>query len=105
MRVFRPKRFIFSVSRWKKPIFWSSTAWMNFRQVRSTAGATARRAISRRPVIRLSAKTGSGFGDLELMLEQAGDFGRRVLNLDYDQYAAGEAALGWLNGTILVKAK
>jgi Ni2+-binding GTPase involved in maturation of urease and hydrogenase len=58
-----------------------------------------------RPVIRMSAKTGSGFTDLERTLDQSGDFGRRVLKLDYDQYVAGEAALGWLNGTVMVKGK
>lgn len=50
-----------------------------------------------RPVIRCSAKTGEGFDELTDMLEQRGDFGQRVMEVDYDVYAEGEAELGWLN--------
>lgn len=51
-----------------------------------------------RPVIRCSARTGEGFQALVEMLEQRGQFGRRVMDVDYDVYAEGEAELGWLNG-------
>jgi hypothetical protein len=40
--------------------------------------------------------------DLEELLDQEGSFGRRILDLDYDVYAAGEAELGWLNSSIQV---
>src|SRR5262249_34155866 len=49
------------------------------------------------PVIRLSAKTGQGFNGLTELLDQQGNFGRRILDIDYDTYAEGEAELGWLN--------
>jgi hypothetical protein len=52
------------------------------------------------PLLRMSAKTGAGFDALLEMLDQQGDFGRRVLDLDYDIYAEGEAELGWLNSSL-----
>ncbi|QDT48765.1 GTP-binding protein [Symmachiella dynata] len=52
------------------------------------------------PLLRLSAKTGDGFEGLVQFLEQDGDFGRRVLDIDYDIYADGEAELGWLNSSL-----
>src|SRR5205085_5906845 len=51
---------------------------------------------------RVSAKTGEGFPALTELLDQQGDFGRRILDIDYDTYAEGEAELGWLNGTARV---
>lgn len=56
------------------------------------------------PILRVSAKTGDGFDALEEFLAQAGDFGRRVLDIDYDVYAEGEAELGWLNSSVHVTA-
>lgn len=56
------------------------------------------------PVLRLSAKTGAGFDGLTELLEQTGDFGRRILDIDYDTYADGEAELGWLNSSVHVQA-
>jgi Ni2+-binding GTPase involved in maturation of urease and hydrogenase len=56
------------------------------------------------PVLRISAKTGEGFDGLVEFLDQEGDFGRRILDLDYDLYAAGEAELGWLNGSLTASA-
>jgi len=52
------------------------------------------------PVLRISAKTGQGLDALEELLDQDGNFGRRILDLDYDIYAAGEAELGWLNSSL-----
>jgi G3E family GTPase len=57
------------------------------------------------PVLRMSAKSGQGLPALLEFLEQRGDFGSRVLDLDYEQYAAGEADLGWLNGAFLIRGK
>jgi Ni2+-binding GTPase involved in maturation of urease and hydrogenase len=51
------------------------------------------------PIIRASATTGSGFDALTALLDQTGAFGRKVLDIDYDTYAEGEAELGWLNAT------
>lgn len=51
------------------------------------------------PVLRASAATGGGFDALAALLDQKGAFGRKILNIDYDTYAEGEAELGWLNAT------
>lgn len=52
------------------------------------------------PQLRISAKTGEGFDALFQFLDQRGNFGRRILQLDYDTYAEGEAELGWLNARV-----
>ncbi len=57
------------------------------------------------PILRLSAKTGEGFEGLTHLLEQQGDFGRKILDIDYDTYAEGEAELGWLNSSLRVAAE
>jgi Ni2+-binding GTPase involved in maturation of urease and hydrogenase len=57
-----------------------------------------------RPLLRVSAKTGAGFDLLQELIDQEGDFGRRILDIDYDVYAAGEAELGWLNASVRVTA-
>src|SRR5207248_3723907 len=36
------------------------------------------------PVLRVSAKTGQGFDGVFALLDQEGDFGRKILNIDYD---------------------
>lgn len=56
------------------------------------------------PVLRISAREGTGIDALVQLLDQQGDFGRRVLELDYDIYAEGEAELGWLNASLEVQA-
>jgi Ni2+-binding GTPase involved in maturation of urease and hydrogenase len=57
-----------------------------------------------RPILKVSARTGAGCDALLALLDQEGDFGRRVLDIDYDIYADGEAELGWLNSSIRVTA-
>src|SRR5262249_16758237 len=56
------------------------------------------------PVLRLSAKTGQGFQALTELLDQQGSFGRKILNIDYDTYAEGEAEMGWLNSSVHLSA-
>jgi len=56
------------------------------------------------PLLRVSAKTGAGFDAVYELLAQQGDFGRKVLDIDYDTYAEGEAELGWLNSSLRVTA-
>src|SRR5262249_9389359 len=56
------------------------------------------------PVLRVSARTGQGFDGLTELLEQQGNFGRKILDIDYDVYAEGEAEMGWLNSSIHVAA-
>ena len=57
-----------------------------------------------RPIVRISARTGAGFDQLCDFLDQRGAFGQRVMELDYDVYAEGEAELGWLNSQVVVDA-
>lgn len=57
------------------------------------------------PVLRMSARTGAGFDALTELLDQRGDFGRKVLDIDYDTYAEGEAELGWLNSSMTIQAE
>jgi Ni2+-binding GTPase involved in maturation of urease and hydrogenase len=54
------------------------------------------------PVLAVSARTGLKFDGLIRFLEQSGPFGRKILNINYDTYAEGEAELGWLNATARV---
>jgi G3E family GTPase len=56
------------------------------------------------PVLKMSAKTGQGFEGLTQLLDQHGNFGRKILDIDYDVYAEGEAELGWLNSSMAVSA-
>ena len=56
------------------------------------------------PVLRVSAKTGQGFDGVHELLNQQGAFGRKILDIDYDIYAEGEAELGWLNSSIRISA-
>ena len=49
------------------------------------------------PIVRMSAKTGEGFEAFCGFLDQQGNFGQRLMEVDYDVYAEGEAELGWLN--------
>ncbi len=56
------------------------------------------------PCVQMSATTGQGFEDLCAYLEKEGLFGTRVMDVDYDVYAAGEAELGWLNSQATVQS-
>lgn len=52
------------------------------------------------PVLTVSATTGQGFDDFAALLDRTGPFGRKILDIDYDVYAEGEAELGWLNASV-----
>jgi Ni2+-binding GTPase involved in maturation of urease and hydrogenase len=56
------------------------------------------------PVLRMSAKTGTGLEALVEFIDQRGRFGQRLMDIDYDTYAIGEAELGWLNSSLKVSA-
>lgn len=51
------------------------------------------------PVVAVSPKTGVGVERVMELIDQGPQAGRRVLEIDYDRYAAGEAELGWVNMT------
>jgi hypothetical protein len=52
------------------------------------------------PVIAVSPKTGKGVDEALGYIESPMIAGRRLLEIDYDIYAAGEAELGWVNLTV-----
>lgn len=58
----------------------------------------------RTPRLAISAKTGAGLDGYFEFLDQVGVFGQRVLDIDYDIYAEGEAELGWLNSSVQISA-
>ncbi len=56
-------------------------------------------------LLKVSARDGTGFEALTELLDQVGGFGRRILDIDYDIYAEGEAELGWLNSSVHLESK
>ena len=67
--------------------------------------ATLKREFAQAPVLTVSARQGDG---IEAWLDRvlAGDAaGRTIAAVDYDEYADGEAALGWLNAEYRLAAK
>ncbi len=48
----------------------------------------------------ISARTGEGVAQWLGAVESASEAGSHLVEVDYDRYAAGEAALGWFNGTM-----
>ncbi|MFM7846552.1 MAG: GTP-binding protein [Planctomycetota bacterium] len=57
-----------------------------------------------RPVVKMSAKTGAGLEQLCEFLSRTGESSRRLMEVDYDVYAAGEAELGWLNSQVTLQS-
>lgn len=56
-------------------------------------------------VLTMSALGGKGVAEWLAALNEAGPAGRRVVEVDYDTYADGEAVLGWLNATVQLSAE
>ncbi len=56
------------------------------------------------PITAVSASTGEGLDAWLNYVQQPRPAGERKLEIDYGQYADGEAALGWLNATVRVQA-
>lgn len=56
------------------------------------------------PVVRMSAATGRGVAGWLARVLDGAEAGRRLAAVDYDVYAAGEAALGWLNAAVELQA-
>ena len=62
--------------------------------------ATLKREFTQAPVLKISALQGMGVDSwLDHVLKMNGA-GRTITEVDYDEYAEGEAALGWLNADI-----
>jgi hypothetical protein len=63
------------------------------------------REFPRTPRMAISALRGDGVGAwLDWVLEDR-PAGRTIAEVDYDQYAAGEAALGWLNAAVRLEGE
>jgi G3E family GTPase len=56
------------------------------------------------PVITLSARTGWGFDLWLALISEGKTAGERIVEVDYDVYAEGEAGLGWLNAHVKLEA-
>lgn len=69
------------------------------------AGLTARlkSIVGDTPVIAISPKTGDGIDEVLGYIESPMIAGRRLLEIDYDTYADGEAELGWVNLTAMLE--
>lgn len=61
-------------------------------------------AFPKSQVMTVSAVTGQGIDQWLSEVTTRTDAGKRLLNIDYDRYAHGEALLGWLNGTVMLHA-
>lgn len=58
-----------------------------------------------REILKLSAKTGEKIDELIQHLERRSRPRVKMMEVDYDIYAEGEAELGWLNATVAVTAE
>ncbi|MFZ5831873.1 MAG: GTP-binding protein, partial [Planctomycetota bacterium] len=71
--------------------------------------AELRSALARRypetPLLMLSALTGDGVDAWLEFVSQQQPAGKRIVEVDYDTYAAGEAALGWMNAAATLEAE
>ena len=65
--------------------------------------AETARAFPASRVMSVSALRGEGIDAWLDDLEAHTDAGTRLLNIDYDRYAHGEAVLGWFNGTLALR--
>ncbi|MGK0199330.1 MAG: G3E family GTPase, partial [Yoonia sp.] len=52
----------------------------------------------------VSARNGAGMKEWFARITDSEQVARRVMEVDYEKYAAGEALLGWLNATVDVKS-
>ncbi len=53
----------------------------------------------------LSVRTGKGVSEWLDAVMSRSDAGLKIVDVDYDRYAEGEAVLGWLNASIKLKGK
>jgi G3E family GTPase len=65
---------------------------------------TLARRFPETPLLTMSALRGEGVDEWLERLSQGGPCGQRIAEVDYDTYAAGEAALGWMNASAELRA-
>lgn len=63
-----------------------------------------RQAFPTSLVMAASTRNGTGVDEWVEAVSKSSAAGLKLLDIDYDKYAHGEAVLGWLNGTVMVKA-
>ncbi len=56
------------------------------------------------PIVAVSPATGDGIDEVLGYIESPMVAGRRLLDIDYDTYADGEAELGWVNLTAMIES-
>lgn len=56
-------------------------------------------------VLSISAKNGEGIDEWLKLIQSKTATGQRIVEVDYDTYAEGEAVLGWLNASINLKGE
>ena len=56
------------------------------------------------PILTVSPRRGDGVDDVMGRIESSMESGRRVLDIDYDTYADGEAEMGWVNASVAFRA-
>ena len=56
-------------------------------------------------VLTVSSKTGDGIAEWLKFIVSSTKTGQRIVDVDYDTYAEGEAVLGWLNSSINLKGE
>lgn len=57
------------------------------------------------PVLAVSPRSGAGVDDVLAHIDSPFKAGRRLLEIDYDTYADGEADLGWVNLSAMLRAE
>jgi G3E family GTPase len=67
-------------------------------------GSLARR-FPETPLLSMSAASGEGVDAWLDFLGEGRPVGGKIAEVDYDTYAAGEAALGWLNASVRLRAR
>lgn len=68
-------------------------------ELESLKKATAN-AFTSAKIMTLSSQAGTGVDEWFNEVNSRTDAGSKLLDIDYDRYAHGEAVLGWLNGTL-----
>ena len=58
-----------------------------------------------KPLLTMSALSGEGVDTWLQYVMGQGSAGQHAVDVDYDTYAAGEAALGWLNASVLLRPR
>jgi G3E family GTPase len=65
----------------------------------------AKRSFPGSEIMGISAKNGKGIDEWLNEVLHRTDAGRRLVQVDYDVYAEGEAVLGWLNSSIILSGE